>query len=673
MRRAGFALSALLLIAAQLPPAPMHYGKWGIDLDARDPSVRPGDDFYRYANGAWLERAVVPPDAAAVGTIEALRDGVRADLRGLIEEQAARTPLVPADADGKVGAFYRAFMDEDRVAALGASPLARDLAAIRRARTRAALARLMGESGSGFHAGLFDLTIEPDAKAPSRNALELSQAGLGLPARDYYLGAGFARQRAGYEAYAAGLLALIHWSRPRERARDIIAFETAIAQASWPPEAQRDAARTYNPMSPAGLEKRAPQFPWRAYLAGAGLSPVKRVVVAEASAFPRIAAIFARTPIATLQAWQAFRTADKAAPYLAPDFVRARFDFRDRILSGRTDQTPRWRWGVDAVNLLVGWAAGDLFVRRYFPPAAKAQLETMVEQLRQAFARRIARLDWMTPRTKAAALAKLARIDVKIGYPDRPRDLSALRIDARDLYGNVVRSRAHEWRRLVAALAKPVDRGLWPVKPQDISAYQYPTLNEIGFPAAKLRPPYFDPEADPAVNFGAIGAVIGHELTHGFDDEGRHFDAEGRLRDWWQPADAAAFNALAAGLAGQYSAFEPLPGLRVNGALTLGEDIADLGGVMVALDAYHAALGGRPAPMRDGLSGDQRFFLAWAQVWREKMREAAMRRQILSDPHPPAAARVDVVLPNVDQFYSAFGIAAGDRLYRPPEQRIRIW
>jgi putative endopeptidase len=645
----------------------------GLDLSAQDSATRPGDDFYLHANGGWLRRTEIPANAVTVGTIEALQDMAREQVRAILEEEASRTPLHPTDAAGKVGAFYRSFMDEKRVEALGAKPLQPALAAVRRARTRAGIAALMGRTASSFHESLFAVGIEPDSKDPSRNALELFQGGLGLPDREYYLKPEFSRQRIEYGKYAAKMLSLAGWPQPERRAQEILAFETAVAQASWSAEEQRDPNRMYNPMSPAELARRAPGFPWRAFLAGIGAGPTNRIVVGEASAFPGLAALFARMPVSTLQAWQAFRTADNAAPYLSRPFVLARFQFRGTTLSGRTQEAPRWRRGLDVVDRGMGWAVGDLFVQRHFPPEAKAQMEQLVGHLREAFGNRIRMLPWMGQETKAEALAKLSHIAVKVGYPDRPRDYSRLRVDGDDLYGNVERGTQEEWRWLAAGLRHPVDRGLWPIKPQNISAYHNTVMNDIGFPAAKLHLPYFSPDADAAVNYGAIGAVIGHEMTHAFDDEGRQYDASGRLRDWWQPADAQAFQALAAKLASQYATVEMFPGLRINGALTLGENIADLGGIMLALDAYHASLSGRPAPVIDGLTGDQRFFLSWAQVWRQKEREDLTRRFLVSDPHAPPSARVNVVLANVDAWYSAFDVRPGDKLYRPPSDRVRIW
>jgi putative endopeptidase len=408
-------------------------------------------------------------------------------------------------------------------------------------------------------------------------------------------------------------------------------------------------------------------------MAGAGLSQAARVVAQENTAFPKLAAIYAKTPIETLKAWQAFNLADQAAPYLSQPFVDARFDFRGKALNGQPAQRPRWKRGVQLVDGQIGEALGKVYVAAYFPPESKAKMLALVGDIRTAMKGRIERLDWMSPPTKTKALEKLAAFTVKIGYPDKWRDYSGLAIRDDDLYGNVNRATTFDWDFRVGRLGGPVDRAEWGMTPPTINAYYNPTGNEIVFPAAILAPPFFDPDGDMAVNYGAIGGVIGHETTHAFDDQGRHYDGSGRLTDWWTPEDAAKFQAETVKLGKQYGAFEALPGARINGDLTMGENIADLGGLLLALDAYHASLHGQPAPIVDGLTGDQRVFLGWAQVWRGKTRDDALRQRLVSDPHSPERARVDVPMRNVDAFYAAFGLKPGDAMYVAPADRVRIW
>lgn len=656
--------------AADVTKAP-RMGPWGFDLAGMDRGVKPGDDFGKFASGTYLANLQIPADRTSWGSFNALRELSDARIKAVIDRSAA-TPNAQGEAQ-QIGGLYNSFMDEAAVEALDARPLAADLAAIRAAKTRDALAGLMGQSNGGFGGSVFAAYISQDAKDPNTNVTYLTQAGLGLPNRDYYLEAKFADKKTAYQAYVARLLAMAGWADADKAAADIVALETRIARAHWPIADQRDADKTYNPATVAELEALAPGFPWKAWIKGASLDKAPRVIVGEPSAFTGIAAIYAATPIATLQAWQAFHTTDQAAPYLSKRFVDANFEFRAKALSGQPEQRARWKRGTTLVSGNLGEAVGKLYVEAYFPAESKAKMEKLVADLRVALKARIERLDWMSPETKARAQAKLAAFTVKIGYPNTWRDYSALKIDAKDLYGNVERATAFEWAFNVAKLDKPVDRDEWGMFPQTVNAYYNPTLNEIVFPAAILQPPFFDPEADAAINYAGIGAVIGHEISHGFDDEGRKFDADGSLRDWWQPSDATKFEAQTARLGAQYSAFEPLPGARINGALTMGENIGDLGGILIALDAYHLSLGGKPAPVIDGLTGDQRFFLGFAQIWRGKYRDDVIRQQVVSDPHSPTEFRVIGTLRNVDAWYDAWGVQPGDKWYVKPEDRVRIW
>ena len=646
-------------------------GPWGFDLSGMNRAIKPGDDFVGFSSGTYLAGLDIPADRTNWNSFAVLRELSDARIKAVIDRSAA-TPNAQGEAQ-QIGGLYNSFMDEAAVEALDAKPLAADLAAIRKAKTLQAIAAMMGASNGGFGGSVFAAYISQDAKDPNVNVTYLTQAGLGLPNRDYYLEAKFAEKKTAYQAYVAKLLTMAGWADAEKAAADIVALETTIAQAQWPIADQRDADKTYNPKTIAELEALAPGFPWKAWLMGASLGEAPRVIVGEPTAFTRIAAIYAATPVATLQAWQAFHTVDQASPYLSRRFVDANFEFRAKTLSGQPEQRARWKRGVTLVSSNLGEAVGKLYVDAYFPAESKAKMEKLVADLRVALKGRIDKLDWMSPETKVKAQAKLAAFTVKIGYPNKWRDYSALKITTGDLYGNVERATAFEWAFNVAKLGKPVDRDEWGMFPQTVNAYYNPTLNEIVFPAAILQPPFFDPEADAAINYAGIGAVIGHEISHGFDDEGRKFDGDGSLRDWWQPADAAKFEVQTARLGAQYSAFEPVPGSRVNGDLTMGENIGDLGGILIALDAYHLSLGGQPAPVIDGLTGDQRFFLGFSQIWRSKYRDDAIRQQVVSDPHSPAQYRVIGTLRNVDAWYDAWGVQPGDKWYVKPEDRVRIW
>jgi putative endopeptidase len=656
--------------APALTEAP-RMGTWGFDLGGRDTSVAPSQNFYRYANGKYLDQLEIPPDRSRFGAFDLLQELSQNRMRAVLEEAAA--DHAGAGERAKVGGFYRSFMDEAALERLGVKPLQADLDRVRAVRTKTDLAQLMGRGQLGFGGSFFGPGIGDDAKEPMRYAVYLGQAGLGLPNRDYYLKPEFAAKKAAYQAYVAQMLELAGWSQPKAAAAAILAMETEIAQVSWTLEDRRDDSKTYNPMAVAELAAYAPGFDWSAFLDGAKLAGVKRVVLQENTAIPKIAAIYAKTPLETLKAWQAFTIADQAAPYLSQTFVQANFEFRQKTLQGQPAQRARWKRGVTLVDSQMGEALGKLYVARYFPPESKAEMLELVSGIRDAMKVRIEKLDWMSPATKARALEKLSKFGVKIGYPDKWRDYAGLEIQDGDLYGNVERAAAFDWNFQVARLDKPVDRSEWAMTPPTVNAYYQPTRNEIVFPAAILQPPFFDPKGDPAVNYGGIGGVIGHELTHGFDDQGRKSDGDGRLTDWWTAEDAAKFDARAQQLGKQYSSFEVLPGAFVNGSQTMGENIADLGGLLLALDAYHASLKGRPAPVIDGVTGDQRVFLGWAQVWRGKLREDRLRQLLVVDVHAPNEARVDVPVRNIDAFYSAFGVTSGDKMYVAPDSRARIW
>ena len=680
------ASAAVLLFAANqagaedgaitTPPPTPHYGSWGFDLAGRDLAVKPGDNFYDYADGTYVKNLVIPADKSSYGSFALLADLSQARTHAILEEMAAKAPSNPTTDDGKIGAFYKAFMDERTVQARGIAPIDSDLEPIKTAGTRTALAVQMGKASSSFNGSIFGGFVGVDPKNPTAYAVFVTQSGLGMPDRDYYLKPDFAAKQAAYQAYAAKLLTLIGWPDAEAQAKAILAYETKIAEASWTAADRRNPDATYNPMSMGELAAFAPGFDWRAFADAEGLGATDRVIVREKSAIPKIAALFAQTPIPTLKAWAAFHMADNAAAYLSAPFVQARFEFRSKALSGTPELEVRWKRAVDTVGELrggMGDAVGRVYVARYFPPASKAKMQELVENLRAAFKRRIAANTWMSPATKVEAQEKLARYQIKIGYTSEWRGYDALDIRADDLYGDVERAQAADWAYSRGHLGRPVDRAEWHMTPQTVNAYNNPTLNEVVFPAAILQPPFFDPTADPAVNYGGIVAVIGHEMTHGFDDQGRKFDATGRLRDWWTPEDAKNFEARAAKYGAEFAAYDTGVGVKINPALTMGENIADLGGLNLALDAYHASLDGKPAPVLSGYDGDQRLFLGWAQVWRGKYRPDALRRQIVSNPHSPDMYRAETAPRNIDAWYKAFDVKPGQTLYLAPADRVKIW
>jgi putative endopeptidase len=511
----------------------------------------------------------------------------------------------------------------------------------------------------------------------------LGQGTLGLPDRDYYLKDSFANDREAYRRYIETFLQLSGWADPAGSAQKIIAFETSLAEASWTRVEQRDLTKQYHPVNKAELAALAPQFPWASFLEGAGIANRDRFVVTTDTAMPKLATVVASMPLETVKAWMAFRAADTAAPYLSQPYLDAYFQFREKTLAGQAEPKPRWKRGLAAVGGMdcvdastclgtMNWAVGQLYSNKYFPPATKAAMDELIGNLMKAFAARIEKLDWMSQPTKAEALKKLNTYQIKVGYPDKPRDYSGISIRRDDLLGNVRRLAAANWKFYADRSTGPVDKSDWLMTPQTNNAYNG-SLRDIVFPAAILQAPVFDANADPALNYGAVGAVIGHELTHGFDDQGRTIDAEGALRDWWTAADAAEFKRRAKILGDQYAKFEPVPGVHINPDLTMGENIADLGGLAMALDAYHASLGGKPAPVLDGLTGDQRVFLGWAQAWAGKATPEEMKRYTISDPHSFRKYRVNGVVPNLDQWYVAFGVKPGNALYIAPEKRARIW
>jgi putative endopeptidase len=675
--------TALLLGASAATPASAVAGQQplgaGFDPANMDTSVRPQDDFYRFVNGGWLERVEIPADRSTYGAGGELNDKAERNVLAIIEDAvAAREGQADADL-ARIADLYLSFMDEVAIEAAGLAPLEGLLAEIAAIEDHAALATAFGElRARGVGARVpFSFWIDLDLADTRRYAVYFTQSGLGMPDRDYYLldDERTVATRVAYQAYIRRLfeLAGTGFDAADEAARRVLALETAIAERHWTRAARRDRQATYNPLTPRSLDELAPEFDWSRYLAAAGFGELEQFIVRELSFFPDMAELIAATPVDTWREYLRFMLLDSAAPLLSSDFVDAHFNFNSRILSGVPEQQPRWKRGVTTVERALGDAVGREYVSRHFSPESRQRMETLVGNLKAAFRQSIETLEWMSDETKVEALAKLEQFGLKIGYPDEWRDYSALAIRADDPVGNVMRANRVEYQRSLARLGGPVDPDEWFMTPQTVNAYYSPTRNEIVFPAGILQPPLFNPAADDAVNYGGIGGVIGHEISHGFDDQGRRTDGRGMLRDWWTEEDDARYRALADRLVEQYSAYEPIEGTRIDGQVSLGENIADLAGLTVAHRAYRLSLGEQDAPVIDGFTGDQRFFIGWAQVWRIQYRENALRRQLLTGPHSPGPYRVIGVLRNVDAFYEAFDIQQGDGMWHPPQERIAIW
>jgi putative endopeptidase len=679
------AFVAPLARAADAPPVTLKYGTWGFDLAGMDAATKPGDDFFRYANGTWIDKTQIPPDKPAYSLRLAMTDLTEQRLHDMLETLGAKPSDNPATLEEKVGAFYHSFMDEARVEQLGAKAIEPELNDLKSAKTPDDFAALTGRTTIDFEFPLFSPNIDVDLKDPNKYAFYLSQAGIGLPDRDYYLKPDFAAQKTAYHNYVATILKLLNWPDVDKTAKNIVDFETKIADASWTKAQQRDLNAIYNPMSIQELKKFAPGFAWDKFLMEARMPKLNRVIVAEKSAFPKIVDVYSKAPIETIRAWQAFHIADNAAPYLSKAFTDAYFELHNKTLSGQKEQQVRWKRAITTVSGgdfgvgdrfgtfgTMGFGAGQLYTAKYFPPEAKAKIQDLVTNLKAAYRVRIEKLDWMGPETKKEALKKLDTYTIKVGYPDHQRDYSKLVIRGDDLVGNVKRCAQADWDFYTGRFSASVDRADWGMTPQTNDAYNG-SLRDIVFPAGILQPPIFDADADPAINYGAAGGVIGHELTHGFDDQGRKIDASGTLRDWWTKKDAETFQARAKMLGAQCSQYEPIPGVHVNGELTMGENIADLGGLTLALDAYRASLKGQPSPVLDGYTGDQRVLLGWAQAWRGKVTDDYVKKQVVSDPHSPRQFRVIGPARNTDTWYDAFKVQSGDKMFVAPEQRVRIW
>ncbi len=685
MSRVSALLFALVAAGAPVPASAAAIGTWGIDLSDQDRSVRPGDDFYRFQNGAWIAR--VAPDVqhpflsywrdvrtTAPGRLTAILDGLSTNP-GAADNQAMR----------KAATLYREYLDEVAIERLGRKPLEGDLAAIRGLRTRADVARWMGRMEGpdtlrgtllrdGFGRGMFVMNVAEDAQNPDRNALYLTQGGIMLPDPSYYSSQAVADARAAYQDYVTKLLRLVGWPKPVENAKAILAFETKVAEASTPLEQLVDPAKTYHSVSYAELRRLAPGFDWRAYFAGAQLSPPRRVVVDDPKSFAKIAALFAKADIGMLRARAAFALADYNAALLSSDFYAAKLAFRTDVLHSASLAAHKRKDAAERlVEQVMPDVLGAIYVHRFVPPEVNSRAKAMAEALRSALDARVERAGWLSPESKAEARRKVAAMQIRVGYPDRFDDYAGLPVSGRGLYADVHAAANFGWRTLVKRLDQPFDRSHWflpPMYPQ----YAYdPQSNAAEVSAALFQPPFFDPEADDAVNYGAVGTIVASKMIDAFNLTGAKYDSSGRLRDWLKPEEAAHLATIGGTLADRYSAFEPVPGVHPRGKVLSDEAFSDIGAIEIALDAYHSSLGGRAAPAVDGLTGDQRFFLGRAQSWRARFSDDAIRNQLTQGSNAIPWMRVNGPLPNVDEWYQAFGVAPGDKLYLPPEQRVRLW
>ena len=671
-RRPLIVTLACAALAGAYPAAQSN--RSGIDTSTFDRNVRPQDDFFRYVNGGWLARTPIPPDKRRIGTFEILADSNREALRRILDDAAreddARSPQVK-----QIGDFYASFLNEQAIEREGARPLTAELAAIDAIQNRDDLARVVARLQLLQVRLPIQAMVAPEPQHPDVYALMVVQGGLAMPDRDYYLAEGetYAHYREAYQTYAATLLKLAGDSAPEASAREALQLETDVAQSHWPAADSRDRTRTYNPTRTADLSAKYPGVNWDVWFTTLRVARPDSVIVRQPSAIAAASAGAAAWPLARWKAYLKVALLDEYAPYLSEPFVSAQFQFRGKTLNGQQENTPRWQRAVNAVDLFLGESLGRLYVERHFTADAKQKMERLIENLRSAFRQAIDEADWMTPATRQEAQRKLAAFRPHVGYPDKWRDYSRVMVTRDGLGRNVMNAVQNDMRRDLDRVGGAVDQNEWSMTPPTVNAYYSAQLNAIFFPAGILQPPYFDPTVDDAVNYGGIGAVIGHEMGHGFDDQGRKVDADGKLRDWWSADDATRYESRAARVAAQFDGYSALPGLNVNGKLTLGENIGDLTGLAIALRAYRLSLGGRPAPVIDGFTGEQRFFIGWAQVWRGKRRDDALRALVLSNPHSPEQFRGNGPLTNTRAFYDAFGVTSGDRMWVSPERRTTIW
>jgi len=660
MQLGGFAMAA--------PP------QSGLDLQGYDKSVRPQDDLFRAANGHWLSTTEIPADKSSYGAFHLLADLSDKRARAIIEDLSKKKAKA-GTVEQKIGDYYAAYMNTAAIDRAGLAPLKPLLHSIAAIRTREQLAAWLGAQ-TGVVDTPVPLGIEADYQDPTINRLQTWQGGLGLPDRDYYLKKDderLSKARAAYVDYLQKLAKAAGIADPAGSAQRVLALEERLAEVQWDKVALRDPQKTYNPMTPAELAQKAPGFDWQAFFTGASLPGLDKLSASQPSYLTGAAKILGDASLDDLKLYLTFRTIDANATTLPKVYRDAHFAFHGAALTGAKSPLPRWQQAVGNVNGALGEAVGEVYVKRYFPAADKARMVELVNNLLASYKESIDKLSWMTPATKAQAQDKLSKYMVKIGYPDVWRDYGALEVKAGDAVGNNLRASTFEWKRQAAKASKPVDRREWLMTPQTVNAYYNPTLNEIVFPAAILQPPFYNTKADDAVNYGAIGAVIGHEISHGFDDQGSQFDGDGKLRNWWTDDDRKAFDAIGAKLVAQYEGYEPIAGKHLNGKLTLGENIADLSGLQIAYKAYLRSLGGKPAPVIDGYTGQQRFFMGWSQAWREKARDERKLQLLTIDPHSPPEFRANGAAVNHDGFHDAFKTKPGDKMFKPSEDRIRIW
>jgi len=658
--------------AAAAPPVELSSG---IDTSGFDTAVRAQDDFFSHVNGKWVAETVMPADRARWGTFDKLRENAQKDVRALVEEVSAAENVEPGSATQKIRDYYNAYMDSEKPNELGIEAIRAELDEIAAIETTDDLFRAFVTLGvygvdSPLAAGVFS-----DMKDPNTNVVYIVESGITLPDRDYYLldDEQFVEGRELFRDYVARVFEMAGIEDGVDKAEAIYDLEHALAEAHWTKEQNRNPVATYNRKTLAQLEEMAPNYPWAMAMEAAQIPGREFFIVRQPSFYENASTILAETPLETWKDYLTFQTIDAFAPLLGDDFFQANFDFYEAGLSGIEEPQPKWKRAVNALNGTMGELLGQLYVDKHYQVEAKARMDVMIANLIEAYRQSITELEWMSEETKLQALEKLSKFNPKVGYPEEWRDYSALDISGDDLVGNVKSAATFEYKRQIDKLDQPVDKNEWFMNPQTVNAYYNPVWNEVVFPAAILQPPFFNVEADDAANYGGIGAVIGHEIGHGFDDQGRQFDGDGNLRDWWTAEDTERFNERKDKLAAQYDSYEVVDGLTINGQFTSGENIGDLGGLGIAYKAYRISLDGQEAPVIDGFTGDQRFFLGWAQVWRSKARDEELKRRLTTDPHSPAKFRANGAAVNVDAFYAAFDVQEGDGMYLPPEERVKIW
>lgn len=652
--------------------------KSGVDNAANDTSVRPQDDLFRHINGSWLKKTEIPAERASFGSFIALADKAESDLRAIIEETAKKADNAAGSEAQKVGDLFASFMNEEGVEKLGLEPIAAELALVEKIQSAADLPKILGQLAAHGSNGLFSAFVNTDAKNSTRYVVYLEQGGTGLPDESYYRDPKFQKIRDAYVSHIGNILKLAGSKNAQAEAARVMAVETLLAKSHWDRVRRRDDTLTYNKKTAAELAAITPGFDWSAWstaFVGKPAAELGDLIVQEPSYFEAMAKAAGTVSAEDWRLWARWHVLHENAPLLTKAFVDETFNFFGKTLTGTPAQRPRWKRGVGVVESALGEAVGKIYVEKHFPPQAKERMKTLVANLVEAYRESISGLEWMSPETRKKALEKLSKFTPKIGYPDKWRDYASLEIKRDDLVGNMRRAHEFELKRNFNKLGKPVDKGEWFMTPQTVNAYYNPGLNEIVFPAAILQPPFFDLNADDAVNYGGIGAVIGHEIGHGFDDQGSKFDGDGNMNNWWTDQDRKEFEARAKMLIDQYSAFSPaqLPDQKVNGALTIGENIGDLGGLSIGYKAYVRSLGGKPAPVIDGLTGQQRLFIGWGQIWRTKYRDTEMLRRLTVDSHSPPEFRCNGVIRNLPEFYDAFGVKEGDKLWLPAAKRVRIW